>query len=243
MLDRRALKSHAHLMVARPGFRLILYSLFMLIANNAVSIILQYRLPGLFAIPETVADMDQLISYLEELHIPLVAAAVLLVYNIFLTVIQVGYMRTCLMAARGEEIAFRDIFDSFGIWLKIIGLHILMSLLIFLGTLCFVVPGIILSYAYSQAFYVLIDNPDMGIIQILRRSRIMMRGHKLEFFVFQISYFFWHLLSGFIILAELYVMPYVTVGEALFYEHVAGNQIFSFNRAYDPDRDRDDTDI
>ena len=57
-------------------------------------------------------------------------------------------------------------------WLSILGLVSLVMDII----------GIILLFAYSMALYLLIDNPQIGIIKALKESRIMMKGHKWEYF-------------------------------------------------------------
>ena len=57
-------------------------------------------------------------------------------------------------------------------WLSILGLVSLVMDII----------GIILLFAYSMALYLLIDNPQIGIIKALKESRRMMKGHKWEYF-------------------------------------------------------------
>ena len=57
-------------------------------------------------------------------------------------------------------------------WLSILGLVSLVMDII----------GIILLFAYSMALYLLIDNPQIGIIKSLKESRRMMKGHKWEYF-------------------------------------------------------------
>ncbi|MBR4955580.1 MAG: DUF975 family protein [Clostridia bacterium] len=230
MIDRPLLKTNAKMLMRKAGFKIFWYTLFFIIASTAADYVIQIRLPKLYTYINA-GDPDGLIDYITttggSLRLLLVVAAIMLVYNLFVAIIGVGYKRTCLMVARDEKVAFRDMFETFGYWVKIIGLRIAVAVVTGIATLCFIIPGIILSFAYAQAEFVLIDNPDIGIIEAMRRSRKLMKGYKFEFFVFRLSYILWDLLSALFAITYVYVLPYVTVGEALFYEHLCGYRNFS----------------
>ncbi len=229
MVNRTALKTAAKIRMAKAGiFRLIGFTLFILAAVNIVSIIVQLRLPELPA-DATYEQMEAYISAAAEV-LPPVAIVIILVYSLFSSILQVGYTSTCLKVARGYDVKFSDLFDGFGYGFKIIILQLLMSLMVSLGMIFFFIPGIILSLAYSQAFYILIDEPEISVIESLRRSRKLMKGNKMEYFIFNLSYIGWYLLSSFFILGDLWVQPYVGVGTALYYDHITGRQIFHLRR-------------
>lgn len=233
MLNRPLLKTNAKQLMAQTGFKIYFYTLFYMVVTNAINYTVQLKMPNLYYYL-SMGTAEELLKYINGLNIvpslAAVAIAVALVYRVFVAIIEVGYKRTCLMAARGEKIEFRDMFETFGYWVKIICLRIVSGVLVGLGTLCFVIPGIILGFAYSQAEFILIDNPDIGVIEALRRSRQLMQGHKIEFFVFRLSYFLWTLLGSLLIVAYMYVLPYMTVGEALYYEHLCGYRNFTFRQ-------------
>lgn len=83
------------------------------------------------------------------------------------------------------------IFDGFGYYFKSFGLIFMMGLFTFLWTLCFIIPGIIAGFSYSQAVYILADDPKKGILQCIRESKEMMRGNKLKYFILNLSFFGW----------------------------------------------------
>ena len=241
MLNRPLLKTVAKSRMANTGLKIYFYTLFVMVVTAIPDVIIQLNMP---ALPINYAGgFEEMMEYFEQvsqdMSIPLMAGVVLMVYNIFVSIINVGYCRVCLMTAREEQIAFRDIFEAFGFWVKAVLLMLVQGIIIMLGTLCFVVPGIILSFSYSQTTFVLIDNPDMGIFEILRRSRKMMDGHKIEFFVFDISYILWNMLTAVIGVAAVFVLPYMNVGRALYYEHLCGYQRFGFRQQNTPDADSD----
>ena len=79
-------------------------------------------------------------------------------------------------------------------------------------------PGIIAYYRYSQAFYILAENPEKGIMDCINESKAMMYGHKMDKFVLDLSFILWYLLAGVTCgIAGIYVTPYVGITNAGFY--------------------------
>ena len=87
---------------------------------------------------------------------------------------------------------------------------LLSQLAIGLGFCLFIIPGIILSYSYRMVPYILAQEPHVGVVETLQRSRAMMRGNKWNAFVFDLSFIGWHLLAVLTcgILEIFYVAPY-----------------------------------
>ena len=90
-----------------------------------------------------------------------------------------------------------------------------------LWSLLFVIPGIIASYRYRMAVYLYLDDPDKGILDCIRESKEMMIGHKFELFVLDLSFILWFLLCAVTCgLAALYVTPYVTLTNSVYYDNL-----------------------
>ena len=90
----------------------------------------------------------------------------------------VGLNGFFLKIVRGEQPKVLDVFSGFSNFLNAMLTYLLYILFLFLWTLLLVVPGIIALYAYSQAFYLIADDPTMTARRALRESRAMMEGHK-----------------------------------------------------------------
>lgn len=105
-------------------------------------------------------------------------------------------------------------------YFKKLGLELLMNIAIGLATLCFIVPGIILSLHWAFARQILCDNPEMDIFDALRLSGQMTKGHKTELFKLYLSFIGWYLL-GIITcgLVYIYVYPYFHTTLALYYQN------------------------
>lgn len=102
----------------------------------------------------------------------------------------------------------------------------LMALFVYLWALLFIIPGIIMAYAYSMAVYVANDNPELSAMDAIRKSKELMRGHKWDLFVLDLSFIGWILLSmltggiGFIFLA-----PYIDMAHVEFYRQLTDNVV------------------
>lgn len=90
-----------------------------------------------------------------------------------------------------------------------------------LWSLLFVIPGIIKAYSYSMAMYILAENPEIGALEAINRSKAMMDGHKMELFVLQLSFIGWHLLGAVTFgIAYVWVLPYIEATTANFYNSI-----------------------
>ena len=72
------------------------------------------------------------------------------------------------------------------------------------------VGGIVKHYSYMLVPYITAENPDMTARQAITLSRRMMRGHKWECFIFEMSFIGWQLLglASFGIFNVIYTNPY-----------------------------------
>lgn len=90
-----------------------------------------------------------------------------------------------------------------------------------LWSLLFVIPGIIKALSYYMTMYILAENPEIGALEAINRSKAMMDGHKMELFVLQLSFIGWYLLCGVTFgIAGIWVIPYVNATMANFYNSI-----------------------
>lgn len=120
------------------------------------------------------------------------------------------------------EIVF-TVFKKLNHVLKLFGVVVLTSIYIIVGLILFIIPGIIFAYRYSQSLYIMVENPEISVLDALDKSRDMMKGHKFEFFVFQLS-FILHFILGIITfgLYFLYFIPYYQLSMYNYYYHLTG---------------------
>lgn len=106
--------------------------------------------------------------------------------------IQVGSRRFLLKLAKKEsEAKFKDLFSGFDVFFKSLFMTLLIFIAITVGTLLLVIPGIIATFMFSQSFFILAENPHLSSIECLKKSAKMMKGHKFDFFVLELSFLGW----------------------------------------------------
>jgi len=167
------------------------------------------------------------VSHLAPLGI--VAAAVLLLFG---SVIRFGYMSYCLETVRGNKGECIDIFNGFFLLAKVLSILIISTALIAAWSVLLLFPGAIAYYRYRQAYYILLDDPTKSALQCIRESKALMRGHKVDLFLLDLSFIGWFLLSAALTgamliflpftfpLVSLWLAPYLGLSRAAFYGRV-----------------------
>ncbi len=90
-----------------------------------------------------------------------------------------------LRVARGQPTDISLVFSGGPFFLRALGAAIVCGLIVAVGTLLFIIPGIILSLMLSQFFYLIVDR-NLGAMDSLDVSRQIMVGNKLTLFAVQI---------------------------------------------------------
>ena len=116
-----------------------------------------------------------------------------------------------------------DLFSQFRNVISAFCTNFLAGLLVFLWSLLLIVPGIIKACAYSQALYILADDPGLGSWEAIRRSKEMMQGHKMEYFLLCMSFYGWALLGAFTFgILYIWLLPYMQTTYANYYKSLKG---------------------
>jgi uncharacterized membrane protein len=134
----------------------------------------------------------------------------------------VGLAIFALTLSRGQDARLPQIFDGFQKFGVALGAYLLMILFIFLWLLLLIIPGIIASYAYFQTFYIIAEEPGIGPLQAIRKSKEMMRGNKWKLFCLNLRFLGWALLCILTFgIGFLWLAPYMLISFAKFYDDVA----------------------
>lgn len=125
-----------------------------------------------------------------------------------------------LKFTRHEEVDYDEVFKYYSKFVPIFLLGLLTSIFIGLWSLLLIVPGIIASLSYSQSIYIMIDGEEEPK-KCIDKSKQMMYGYKWDYFNFMLSFIGWYLLCIVTLgIALVYVAPYVSVSQALYYEEL-----------------------
>ena len=134
----------------------------------------------------------------------------------------VGCYRFFLQNSRGPA-ELNELGAGFrGDWGNVVLVMFLKNLFLALWTMLFIIPGIVKAYAYRMVPYILKEHPALSGTQAITLSRRMMKGHKGDAFVLDLSFIGWILLSAltFGILHLFYVGPYIQATDAELYKVV-----------------------
>lgn len=129
--------------------------------------------------------------------------------------------------ARNKDAEINNLFDGFKNFGNALAAYFLMVLVIMLGMLFFIIPGIILALGLSQTMFILADEPEIGPVEALKKSWEIMKGHKADYFVLGLRFIPWALLCILtLFIGFFWLGPYVQVTFANYYDSLRG--------AYDP---------
>lgn len=113
---------------------------------------------------------------------------------------------------------YKEGIDNYGSYLVT---GVLVNVFTVLWSLLFVVPGIIKAIAYSQAKYVIHDNPRLKGKEAIEISKRMTNGFKGDLFSMYLSFIGWYILVGLTGgILSIYVTPYVETTAAMYYENL-----------------------
>ena len=172
-----------------------------------------------------IPEIGLFLSYLRPVGLALAAVLWLLV-----GVYRAGFMFYCLKKSRGQDADYKDIVDAFAFFIKIITIMIITNVIVFLWSMLFIIPGVVASYRYRKAYFILFDDPEKSALQCIRESKRIMRRNKLDLFLLDISLVGWHILnlliialipSPFIIpIIMVWLSPYTGISRATFYDNL-----------------------
>lgn len=142
--------------------------------------------------------------------------------------IEVGYCRYQLNLYDRRDSSFSDLFsfmDHFGTALC---MNLIRGLIVVIGSICLVIPGIIFGYGLSMAGYIMAEDPDCSAVDALKRSWQLMDGHKMDLFILELSFIGWLLLT--ILTAGIgifFLNPYTEAARTSFYRQLRPQNRYS----------------
>lgn len=166
-----------------------------------------------------------LLSIISLLHLPEVVASFLtsIVSIILIPASSFGMCAYTLKIARGEGADLSVITGQYKRYTGLLWITIICGVLIFLWSLLFIIPGIIASLAYSMYAFIAVENEDLEGKEVLDKSKEMMNGFKLDYLIFGLSFILW-ILSCVVIVPAIFVIPYIYIAMALYYDELVKKQ-------------------
>ena len=127
--------------------------------------------------------------------------------DILLLPLSIGLVNFMINFVNDKDFAINDLFNHYKNFLKVTGTLLLEGIIVCLGFILLIIPGIYLAFSYLLVPYLLIQRDDLSITDTLRLSRKTMNGHKIDAFVLGLSFIGWGIL-GTLTLGILYIWLY-----------------------------------
>ncbi|MCR5009581.1 MAG: DUF975 family protein [Clostridia bacterium] len=126
------------------------------------------------------------------------ASTIVELYTVFVTgPLTLGLSNYFLNVFRGTaELGMGSLTERGPYLLSGVALYVTEMILVIMWSFLLVVPGIIAAIRYSQAFYVLADEPDMNPFDCIRQSNRLMLGNKGKYLLLLLSYLPWLILAS-----------------------------------------------
>jgi uncharacterized membrane protein len=154
--------------------------------------------------------------YESEIVIGLVSLLIEIVSFLLFIPLGLSFAHIYLEMTNGNAPKISDLFYGYSSAYNVfasVKLGLLLFVKVFLWSLLLIVPGIIRSIDYSQAFFILAENPEKGASQCIRESIEITRGHRADLFVMNLSFILWSFVTLIPIAGGIifycYVYPYM----------------------------------
>jgi len=177
---------------------------------------------GTVAIATLVYFLASVVANIIAQFIPILGCIVVLVVTgplIF------GYSAYMLSFSRGGTPDIPVLFTGFNCFVKTLFLYILVAVITLVGFILLVIPGIMAALALSMVWFIMLDNPQMGVIDVATASYNMTNGSKWKLFCLACRFIGWAILCIFTLgIGFLFLFPYMQVSLVKFYDEIKSGE-------------------
>ncbi len=135
--------------------------------------------------------------------------------------ISIGLATYSLAIANQKDYSYNQIFTGFKYFFKALFLFLLFNISFLIGFIFLIIPGIIIALMFSQIFYIMAEDPQTGVIDVLKKSASLMKNKKLQLFGLGMRYVGLFILGVFTLgIWWLWLIPQAYVSFAIFYKEL-----------------------
>jgi len=117
-------------------------------------------------------------------------------------------------------------------WVNSILAYLMMGVLVVVGFILLIIPGIIAALMFSQVFFIMGEDKEIGAYDALVKSMNLMKGYKWKFFRIILRLMGLAILCIFTLgIGFIWLAPYINVVYAKFYDDIKANPSFK-NKEY-----------
>ena len=218
-MDRIKIKQEAKMCV--EGNRWTLWKPTLVVAFITIAISTLFALGLLFYFgSDTLTSMDyeSMVEYIQNSSASSIAN---LLASVITTPLTYGLIMYYNEFEKYEQADVNIIFKPFQYVIKVFVINVFVQIIVTIGSILFVIPGMIMACAFSIIPYVYMKHPELGVMDMVSHAWRMMQGHKLEYFYMELSFLGWHLLGTVICgLAYIWIIPYYQMSMVKFFNAI-----------------------
>jgi len=172
---------------------------------------------GLLIVAGLIQYIPDIIATTIEADAPFLSSIILIASYVLSMIVMMGLIKIFLRFCDGEKGGFSDLLSCYPLFFKYLVGSILYGLIVSLGLILLILPGIIWAIKFYFFDYLIIDK-GLGPIDALEKSSEITRGVKLDLFTFGILLGLLNLLGLLCLLVGLFVtIPVTMVATAFVY--------------------------
>ena len=135
--------------------------------------------------------------------------------------LSLGFSIYALNLFRNGSAEYNNVFDGFKSLGKALGVYFLTIISVLIGFILFIVPGIILALGLSMAYFIMIDKPELGVVDTLKESWRITKGNKTKLLGLSLRFIPWAFLGILcLIVGVVFVLPWMQMAYASFYDQI-----------------------
>jgi len=175
---------------------------------------------GLLIVVGLIQYVPDIVATILEADAPVLSIIIRIASVILSMIIGMGVIKICLRFCDGEKGEFSDIFSCYPLFFKYLVGSILYGLIVVVGLILLIIPGIIWAIKFQFFDYLIVDQ-GFGPIDALEKSSEITRGVKLDLLSFGILIGIINLLGLLCLVVGLFVtIPMTWVATAFVYREL-----------------------
>ncbi len=136
-------------------------------------------------------------------------------------IIEIGVITIALRLLGGQSVKYTDMFNGYPLVWQFLIATIVGSVLVVVGLIVFIIPGIYIALRLSQACFLVIDQKLQGI-DALKKSWAMTQGHAMQLLLLAIAFALINMVGAVALLIGLLVtIPTTTIAMAFVYRKLS----------------------
>ena len=135
--------------------------------------------------------------------------------------ISIGLATYSLSIVNEEDYSYNQIATGFKYFFKALFLFLLFNISVLIGAILLIIPGVVIFLMFSQIFYIIAENPQIGVIDAFKKSASLMKNKKLQYLGLGLRYILFFILGVFTLgIWWLWLTPQMYVSFAIFYKEL-----------------------